>query len=78
MLTDQQALALIERVRRATPHIDVVELCDWALLRLVQMRKAPPTLHSTFKEPKEPTADRKAYMKEYMRKKRAEKRDAGG
>ena len=87
MLTDTEALTLIERVRRHTPSMDVVELCDWALARLIQSRggtPVPSTLAagsvatSAPASPRgEPLTDRKSYMRDYMRKKRKERRDAG-
>ena len=63
MLTDAQALSLIEDMRRNTHNTDVAALCDW-VLALVQRREKAP----------KPKADRRAYMRDFMRKRRAEQR----
>ena len=65
MLTDEQALRLIECMRRNTQNTDVAALCDWVLAR-VQRREV---------EAATPKADRRAYMREYMKRRReAQKR----
>jgi hypothetical protein len=63
MLTDQQALQLIESMRRNTQNTDVAALCDW-ITALVQ-RAATGVA---------PKPDRRAYMREYMQRRRAEKK----
>jgi hypothetical protein len=74
MLTDEEALRLIEKVRRHTPHIDVVELCDWGLQQ-IQGRTALARVMTKVSEPVAPQSDRKAYMREYMKKRREVKAD---
>jgi hypothetical protein len=50
---------LIARIRRAMPrNTDVMDLCDWAEARAVET------------EPEK--FDRRSYMRDYMRKRRAE------
>ena len=65
MLTDEQALQLVENMRRNTQDAGVAALCDW-VLGLAQRRQgaivAPPA-------PK-PKAGRNEYMKNYMRRRR--------
>jgi hypothetical protein len=63
MMTDEQALRLIEDMRRNTRHGDVVALLDW-VLALVQRQQGAAAA---------PKADRRTYMREYMRRKRAAK-----
>ena len=79
MLTDEEALKLIERVRRHTPSIEVVELCDWALQQITGRAALgrvmsgttvlAPDLGPSLVQPVRP-ADRKAYMRDYMAKRR--------
>jgi hypothetical protein len=69
MLTDQQALRLIENMRRNTRSADVASLCDW-VLALVR-RRAPAAADAGPKR----KADRREYMKNFMRKRRAELRN---
>jgi hypothetical protein len=64
MLTDAQGLKLIKDMRRSTSSAHVAELLDWVLTRLEAGAGAAP----------KPKADRRAYMKDYMRKRRAEQR----
>ena len=63
MLTDRRALQLIESMRRNTQNTDVAALCDW-VLALVQRRERAP----------KPKTDRRAYMRDLMRRRRAEQR----
>ena len=86
MLTDEEALKLIERVRRHTPSIEVVELCDWGLQQITGRAALgrvmsgttvlAPDLGPSLVQPvrpagrKETPADRKAYMRDYMAKRR--------
>lgn len=75
MLTDAQALTLIENVRRNTQSADVAALCDW-VLALVQRREGvavAPAAADTV-----PKAARNAYMKAYMRKRRERKKEMAG
>ena len=54
-----EILKLIARIRRAMPrNTDVMDLCDWAEKRA--------------SDPKPEKFDRRSYMREYMRKLRAE------
>ena len=79
MLTDEEALKLIERVRRHTPSIEVVELCDWGLQQITGRAALgrvmsgttvlAPDLGPSLVQPVRP-ADRKAYMRDYMAKRR--------
>ena len=80
MLTDEEALKLIERVRRHTPSIEVVELCDWGLQQITgraalgrvmgsSATVLAPDLGPSLVQPVRP-ADRKAYMRDYMAKRR--------
>jgi hypothetical protein len=75
MLTDDEALRLIERVRRRIPSLDVVELCDWALGQ-IQWRASLDVTRVKADQAKanldvHVTQSRKDYMRNYMRKKRA-------
>ena len=65
MLTDEQALRLIESVRHNTRNMDVVALCDWILARVVQRREGVPATADAA-----PKTDRRAYMREYMKRRR--------
>jgi hypothetical protein len=70
MLTDAQALRLIESMRRNTQNTDVAALCDWILARVAQRREvlaAAPAAAA-------PKADRREYMRAYMKRWRAEKK----
>ena len=69
MLTDEEALKLIERVRRHTPSADVVDLCDWALAQIIKRNTG--TVEEAKSVVHEVTGDRREYMRDYMRKKRA-------
>ena len=69
MLTDEQALRLIESVRHNTRSTEVAAVCDW-VLALVQRREVEAAAPAAAA----PKADRRAYMRDYMRRKRAEKK----
>jgi hypothetical protein len=71
MLTDQQALRLIENMRRNTRSADVASLCDW-VLALVR-RREEEAVAPTAADPA-PKADRRRYMRDYMKRRRAEKK----
>ena len=66
MLTDRQALRLLEDMRRNTRSADVAALCDWVLVRVAQA--APAAAGAA------PRANRNEYMKLYMRRRRAQKK----
>jgi hypothetical protein len=73
MLTDDQALRMIESVRHNTRNMDVVALCDWILARVVQRREVEAAIPATADAA--PKTDRRAYMREYMKRRReAQKR----
>jgi hypothetical protein len=62
MFTDAQALRLLEDLRQSTQSVGVRALLDWTLARLAE------------REAVKPKADRKLWMKNYMRDYRAGKR----
>ena len=67
MLTDEQGLRLIESMRTNTQNTGVRALCEW-VLALAQAREAAVATTA-------PKADRRAYMREYMKRRReAQKR----
>ncbi len=78
MLTDDEALTLLTRVRRSTTHLDVVELCDWVFRRvwapstngeaeIGNVAREPPSVSA----PSKGASDRKEYMRDYMRTRRS-------
>jgi hypothetical protein len=71
VLTDQQALQLLEDMRRNTRSMGVIELCDWIRALVRRLEAAAPAAADA--APKAAKANRNAYMKEYMRRRRAEK-----
>ena len=64
---------MIESVRHNTRNMDVVALCDWILARVVQRREVEAAISATADAA--PKTDRRAYMREYMKRRReAQKR----
>ena len=65
MLTDEQALRLIESMRRNTQSVDVAALCDW-VLALVQRQEevaaAPATAGVALKTERKAYIDRKSVV----------------
>lgn len=55
--TEDELFRMIERVMRATTNPDVLSICEELKVRLIAAA--------------EKTGDRKAYMRDYMRKRRA-------
>jgi hypothetical protein len=75
MLTDEQAVQLLEAMRRDTQSTAVAALCDWALglaRRWNDAVVAPAAARAALQEARK--AHRRTYMRELMRKRAAQRR----
>lgn len=82
-IDDVAYIQLIDRVRRNTRMSDVIDLCNEALARQMELRRSPETTATTEKPASEPALekaayrtadgkfDKKAYQRDLMRQRRA-------
>lgn len=76
MRNNGELRAAIERLRRATRNADVLDICDYAEKKLNEANIQPGLTASNAAPSNKSNArfDKKAYQRDYMRKRRSEAR----